>query len=115
MSEKETQFIPLLSPKPFGDYSPNEFREYVRSLYRVKEKAAPKKKTNAEKTVRAKRKKKGGLSLVTLRKPKYITDAEFRIIAEELKTPLNLLFIELKELSVRIAEHREIEAEAKNG
>ena len=81
--------IPLLAPKRLAEFSPEEYREYIKGLYFKPEpkKGTPKKKSLRELKVRAKIKKKGGLSLVTKRDPKYITQDEFEKIAQEIVRP----------------------------
>lgn len=69
--------IPLLSPKPFGDYSPEEFRSYVQSLHREPPKAAP--PTEYSVSVN----KKGTVTFRIRREPKWLTSAEVSELAQE--------------------------------
>jgi hypothetical protein len=70
----------LLAPKGFLQFEPEEFHSYVKSLNRPRTSGAEK-KAQSERKVRVKRKKKGGLSVVTSRRPKYITESEISAIS----------------------------------
>jgi hypothetical protein len=71
------QNIPLLSPKPFGEYSPEEFRTYVQSLYKEPVRSVPK-EFSASLT------KKGTLTLRVTRDPKFLEPKEVDAIAESI-------------------------------
>lgn len=62
--------IPLISPRPFSEFSPQEFHEYVKSLHQEPERAAP----PAEFTVRLNAK---GNPVITIRRePKFLNADE---------------------------------------
>ncbi len=94
--------IPLLSPKAFADYSPEEYLTYVRSLYVEPPKPAP----LAEYAVRLNAK---GTPVITVRrKPKHLTSAEVQSIAEELGLSLQFcwLMILKKKISIKVPDCR---------
>lgn len=103
-----TESIPLLSPLPFAEYSPESFRDYVKSLYfkRPPRKTAKKKKGHPG--VSSRLSKKGTLTLTTRRKPKYVTPEER--IALEGKYPANVVFLTLRRLEFQIMEHATADA-----
>ncbi len=70
--------IALLSPQPFGAYSPLTYHSYVRSLYREPPKAVP----PADYTVTVN--KKGTPVIRINRKPKFLWAEEVRVIAQAL-------------------------------
>lgn len=105
-------WVPLLSGRPLSDFTPPDYKEYVRSLYkerRVRARAAAKKKPY-KLTVR--RLKKGALSVTTKRNPAYITPEEY---AEWTKTfPENELFIALRAKGVVVATLEEVDEIRRN-
>lgn len=107
--------IPLLAPKRLQEFSPDEYKTYIEGLYFKPEpkRSVPKKKALKDFKVRAKIKKKGGLSLVTKRNPKYITQEEFSAILTKLSLKQDELFLWLKETGFLIATHEEAERIAK--
>lgn len=87
-------FIPLLSEKPLCDCSPEEYHQYVKSLYF---KEPPKKTPSRAKPFIAKLTKNGRLSLQIRRNPPWLSEEEMRAIEEKTGKPLNEIFIALKE------------------
>lgn len=95
--------IPLLSPKPFAEYSPQEYKDYVISLYREPEKAAP----PAAFTVWVN--KKGTPVIRFNRKEKFLTSAEVGEIAAELGWTLQATWVMLrkkKTIEIRLPERK---------
>lgn len=95
------RFYPLLSPQPFLSYTPEAFREYVKSLYlkrvpKAKRGAAPKKGYSARLNA------KGTLIITTKRKPKWLTQAEITEISMKLTRPENEVFLKAKEKEFEI-------------
>jgi hypothetical protein len=88
----------VIAPKPFSEFTPSEYREYVRGLYFKKLPKKSAKKVLPE--VSWGRTKKNSLTLRIKRKPKSITQAEFTLIATESLTPLNELFMYLKKKKI---------------
>jgi len=77
------EWITLLSKKPMCDFTPAEYKEYIRTLYL---KRPPKKSAKAIKIKRAFSwlvNKKGTLSIKVNRTPKTLTHAEVDLIAKE--------------------------------
>lgn len=111
----EYDFIPLLSKKPLYDFTPQEFKQYVKSLYHkpVPKKSAPKRKKERDKKVTARMTKKKGLSFTTRREPKYVTEAEMSAFAETTGTPENELFIALREKGFAVWPSHEAAEEVK--
>ena len=70
--------IPLLAPKPFAEFSPPEYKEYVRSLYI----APPPPPVKADFACRLN--DKGNLVLTVRRTPKWLSNDEVEAIALEL-------------------------------
>jgi hypothetical protein len=105
-----SDLIPLLGPRPFSDFTPEEYKTYVRSLY---EKAAKK-----EKTIKLKKKQepfvwkltpKGNLSLKVNRDPKWLSREEIEQIVRESKLPANEVWLKVldKRSSIRISSQEE--------
>lgn len=79
-----TEWLNLLSPKDFASFTPEEYRQYVKTLYFKKVKKTP--------TIRLKKTKppfvvtktaKGNLSVIINRTPKWITSDELNLISTE--------------------------------
>lgn len=74
--------IPLLSPKSFAEYSPEEYVAYVRTLYIEPEKPPPPKDFTVSVN------KKGNPVFRISRKPKFLMKAEVTQIALDIGWPL---------------------------
>lgn len=72
----DDKYIPLLSGKKFSDFTPEEFKAHVVSLYHKKE--AKKVKKKEVPPIVMKISPKGVISLRINREPKYITDLEIK-------------------------------------
>jgi len=72
------QHIPLLSPKAFGEFTPQEFKDYVTQLYQEPPKPPP----PADFTVTLN--KKGIITVRINRDPKYLLKSEVTAIATQL-------------------------------
>lgn len=88
----DDSWLPLLSVKPFAEFTPEDFKAYIRSLFKPRVKKQPRVKKRLKLTVR--RLKKGNLSVKTKRSPPYITREEYDTLC--LTLPENELFIALK-------------------
>lgn len=98
MQDEVDQFkhIPLLAPKALSEFTPAEFKAYVRSLNYVKPKRLSKGKTKAApKPVSFTVTKKGVLSVRIKRNPKWISRAEIETISKESGRPLNEVWLKL--------------------
>lgn len=84
---------PLLAPKPLSEFSPSEYREYVRSFYKAPEKTAE---------VLFKWTKKGNPQVTVRRHPKWISELEFRELCKMHGLRQNELFIYLKDRKVEV-------------
>jgi len=84
---------PLLSPKPFTEFTPQEFRDYVISLH----KAPPKKR---DFTVRLN--KKGTIVLRINREPKFLLRSEVDEMARELGLSLQLTWSEVAKRKIEV-------------
>lgn len=104
-------FIPLLSVRPFVDFTPSEYKIYVSGLFRqrVKKKTQAKKKRLRDLKVSAKLTKKGKLSITTRRSPKYVTEDEMREIARQTGRGQNEIFITITEKDFIVCEHERAE------
>ncbi len=94
------EYVPLLSPKPFSEFSPEEFQEYVRSLYVEPERPPP----PADFSVRLNQK---GTPVITVRrKPKWLTASEVQGIALDLGLPLQTLWILIlrRKIEIRVPQ-----------
>lgn len=91
-------FIPLIAPKPFADFTPAEFHAYVRSLYREPEKAAPPAEFSARLNA------KGNPVITVRRKPKWLSAQEVSTIATDLGLPLQAcwLMIVKRKIEIRV-------------
>lgn len=78
-------WIKLLSPKTLADFSPEEYKNYVKSLYFKKQKKEPLFRVKVKKKeLEWKKTEKGNLSIVVRRDPKFITRAELTMMIEAL-------------------------------
>jgi len=92
--------IPLISPKPFSEFTAAEYHAYVRSLYQ----APPEKKAPAEVAVRLNDK---GNPVVTVRRdPKTISHTEAEQIAAELGWTLQDTWLMLRKKKITITVPR---------
>ena len=101
---------PLLSGRRLSAFTPESFKEYVKSLYlkRIPKKSTAKKKKLKDYKVSMKVLKGGRLSVTTTRKPKYVTAEEYDKLA--LLYRENELFIALRHSGIHIYEdHAEAE------
>lgn len=93
---KDFRFIPLLSPKSLGEFTPEEFHAYVRSLNYVKPKKSKVKGVKAPpKEVTWSITKKGTLTVRIKRDPKWLTREEVETIARDSGKPLNQVWLKL--------------------
>lgn len=90
--------IPLIAPKGFAEFTSEEFKRYVESLYREPERAAP----PADFTVRLN--KKGTPVIRINRKPKFLTPAEVELIAKEIGWRFQTLWLAVakKKIEIRV-------------
>lgn len=96
--------IPLLSEKPLREWTPFEYREYVKSLYY---KPPPKGKKEA-KPFCFRLNAKGTLVLTSaVRKPKFLTEGEMQHVSRETKKPLNEVFLKMKEKGWKLMTEEE--------
>lgn len=105
----ETDWAPVLSPKPFLAYSPDEFRDYVRSL---KQERRSVRKAKGKKPKRpgysARVSLRGTLIITTKRKePKYLTQEELTAIGEKTGRPANEVFLYVKEKEFEVMSHEQ--------
>jgi hypothetical protein len=106
-----SDFIPLLSPKAFKDFAPDEFHSYVRSLNQPREVRSrtligTKKKVPLPYTIRITA--KGSLVIRVNRKPKCLTRDEVDQIAREAKLPMNEIWLKVLNKKSGITVVREI-------
>lgn len=98
----------LLAPKALKHFTPEEFKQYVRSLNKPRRVAKAKVKRSRDYKVTVRLLKSGKISVKTKRPFRYVTEEEYRKYAETI--PENLLFIALRENDVRIYKtHSEAE------
>ena len=86
----------LLSAKPFDEFSPDEYKQYVRDLYRkrnMKRKTPSIRLKKAKPPYSARLSKKGNLTLRVDRSPKWLTREEVDQIAKNLSLPLNVVWV----------------------
>lgn len=97
------EWIPLLG-KPLSQYTPEDFKTYIRGLYNK-----PAKKT---KTIKLKKQKppfawsltkKGNLSLKINRTPKWLSREEIDLITKESGKPANEVFLKIKKMKIEIS------------
>lgn len=100
-------WIPLLSPMPFGQFSPESFREYVRSLKQERKVKAKGKKKPKRPSYSARVNLKGTLIITTKRKPKYLTNEELTEIGVKTGRPANEIFLYIKAKEYQIMSHEE--------
>lgn len=107
------RFIPLLARKPLREWTPEDYKTYIRGLFtqRTKSKRAAqyKKKKIRDYKVSFRVLKKGGLSFSTKRDPKYVTPEEYMRFPALSGRPESEIFIRLKELDFVIMTHEEAE------
>jgi hypothetical protein len=109
----DTEHIPLLSGRPLEDFTPGEFKEHIKGLYRkrpAKAKGTKLVKRLKEYKVSVRLLKSGKISILTQRPLKYVTEAEMIGICAEMKRPENEIFLLLKEKGIAIYyDHDEAE------
>ena len=88
-----TKEAPLLSPKPFSAFEPEEFKSFVESLYQ-----APPPKKEYSVTLNA----KGNLVVRISRAPKYLTRDEVTLISKELGVTFQSLWMHLRGKKIEI-------------
>ena len=83
------EHIPLLSPKPFAEYSGEEYLSYIKSMYR--EPVNKEGKVVRDVSFRINDK---GTHIITVRnrKPKWIAKEEINILATEAGIPQNVMW-----------------------
>lgn len=87
---------PLISPKPFQEYSPEEYHRYVSEMYELRQKGSKPKVAKVAAGISLSLTKKGKLSIRCSRKFKYITDAEMAALAKEKELPINQIWLAFK-------------------
>lgn len=98
-------WIPLLSGKPLGEFTPEEFRSYVKSLKLEPKKPRVKKKRLRDLKVSVRSFKRKGLVATTKRDPKYLTKEEFALLAERYRE--NELFLAIRSAEIHIYDSHE--------
>lgn len=88
--------IPLLSKKALAEYTPEEYKAYIESLYQEPERAAPPKEVSASLN------KKGTLTIRINRDPKYITSKEVDALAEELSWTKQKTWLEVRRRKIEV-------------
>jgi len=103
--------IPLLSGKPLGEFTPGEFKEHVRGLFRKKPpKAGGKgKKRLRDRSVKGRILKSGKISVTTTRDPKYVSPEEFSALSKTLERGENEIFLAVRKGGLQILNHEEAE------
>ncbi len=112
------EHIPLLSEKPLCDFTPADFRTYVRALYHKRE---PKRAAGkvAAPTVSWSLTKKGALTVKVRRKPKWIGPAERLALEKETyacaerRIYANEVFLALKRLKIEVLTEEQATERAK--
>ena len=98
----------LLAPQRLSAFTPESFKEYVKSLYLKRAPKPAKKKRLRDFKVTVRKLKSGKISIKTKRSPKYVTRAEY--VALCVTYPENELFIALRAAETHIYEdHGEAE------
>lgn len=98
----------LLSPKSLEEYSPDEFREYVRSLYAERKKKVAAGKAPSKTPGLTLRQSKTGTWILTSRRPeKYVLRSEIDYLSAEKKIPLNELWLLFREKGYAIYASQE--------
>lgn len=92
----DRSWITLLSPLPFLSYTPESFKEYIKSLY-LKRVPKVRRGTPKKKGYSARLNAKGTVIITTKRKPKWVTQSELSEISVKLERPENEIFLKLKE------------------
>lgn len=107
MKEAPEEWIPLLG-KPLRQFTPEDFKIYIRGLYNK-----PAKKT---KTIKLKKQKppfswsltkKGNLSLKVNRTPKWLSREEIDQITKESGRPANEVFLKIKKMKIEVSKQEE--------
>ena len=94
--------IPLLSPKPFAEFTPADFKQYVVSLYV----APPVPTPPAEYSIRLN--KKGNAVITVRRTPKFLTNTEIEAMAAECGFSIQRMWQEVRErdIEIRVPDYR---------
>lgn len=93
-------WIPLLSGKPLSEFTPEDFKLHVRSLYHKPEpkRAAP------VRTVLPKLTPKGNISLLIRRKPQWISREEIAEAAKELSVEERLVWNYVAKKKIKVSD-----------
>lgn len=109
MSRSDLSDYRLLSGQPFGDYSPEGFRDYVKSLkenYIQRQAESKAAKAPASKSpvpgVNFRYNKKGTAIITMRRKPKWITPAEIAKLHEAHGVPSNVLWTLIRTKGIEV-------------
>lgn len=77
---------PLVAPKPFNQFTPEEFHAHVKAMYEERKKASSKpKKSSFAEGLTLKRTKKGALSITRAKKKRgfaYVLESEIAALAK---------------------------------
>ena len=92
--------IPLISKKHIGQFSPKEYKAHIESLYEDCPIRQAKREAELPSVIFKWTSIGNPSLLVQKRDPKYITNAEFDLIASAQNLPKNILFLYLKKRQI---------------
>lgn len=93
----------LLS-RAIDSFSPAEYREFIRSLYKKWERRKPRAAVSKKKPFIAKRTKTGKLQLKVNRDPRWLSEEEMQQISEATQIPLNEIFLKMQKDGVVVSD-----------
>ena len=99
LSAEDWLVIPLLSGKSLDEFTPEQFKEYVNSMYHKPE---PKKSTKPKKELTWTVNLKGTLSIRIHRDPKWITSDEILTISTDTGKPYAEVHANLEKRKIEI-------------
>lgn len=96
----DDKFIPLLSGKPFAEFTPEEFKAHVVSLYHKREPRKAKKKEPKPFTYRLN--KKGTLCIRVNRDPKWLLLSEIEAMCKETEAALDVTLLKVAKAKIEM-------------
>lgn len=97
-----TSAIPLISPKSIEHFTAPEYKAYIEGMYADCPVRKAKRESDAPKVTFRWTKTGKPSVLISKRKPKYLTQTEFKLLSATHKIPQNVLFLYCKGRQIEI-------------
>lgn len=112
VSGENDEWIPLLSGRDLKDFTPAEFKAYVRSLYLKREPKRTATKKKPKPPFKWSLTRSGKISIKVNREPKFLSPEEVDLIAKESAQPANevwLYVLDRRKRQIMIATQEEMD------